>query len=261
MQVALLRFLETGELQRVGAERGQVGVNVRLIAATNRDLAAAVAAGQFRQDLYYRLDVIRLHVPPLRERREDIEPLCSHFLRLFVSQHRTAAITLSPEAMDRLVQHDWPGNIRQLRNVVERLVLKANEPVVGATQLPPEVSAPRNSHLNPGMPATHASPGDANLVTRMLDGGESFWDVVHAPFMSRDLPRKEVRAVVARGLQETRGNYRMLVGLYNMPPSDYKRFLGFLRKFDCGLSFHQFRAAPVRARFAREPEFQQAAGM
>jgi DNA-binding NtrC family response regulator len=262
MQVALLRFLETGELQRVGADRGKVVVNVRLIAATNRDLAVAVAAGQFREDLYYRLDVIRLHVPPLRERREDIAPLCRHFLRLFGTQHRTAPIALTPEAMGRLVAHDWPGNVRQLRNVVERLVLKADSLVIDAQQLPPEVSTPRARTTMPGLPAVDAAGTcDPNLVARMLDGGESFWDVVHAPFMSRDLPRRDVRAVVARGLQETRGNYRMLVSLFNMPPCDYKRFLSFLRKFDCCLSFHSFRTAPVRPRVGEGGEFQQAAGM
>jgi len=262
MQVALLRFLETGELQRVGADRGKVVVNVRLIAATNRDLAAAVATGQFREDLYYRLDVIRLHVPPLRERREDIAPLCRHFLRLFATQHQTAPIALLPEALSRLVAHDWPGNVRQLRNVVERLVLKADSPLIDVQQLPPDVSAHRTATLTPGLPAVNPSGTcDATLVTRMLDGGESFWDVVHAPFMSRDLPRKDVRAVVARGLQETRGNYRMLVTLFNMPPCDYKRFLSFLRKFDCCLPFHSFRTAPIRPQVVERGEFQQAAGM
>src|SRR5215470_4171862 len=125
MQVVLLRFLETGEIQRVGAERSHARVNVRLITATNRDLQAQIASGAFREDLYFRLNVIRLWIPPLRERAEDIPLLIDYYLDNYAQAHRVAAPELSGEALEALQAYRWPGNIRELKNVVERIVLKA----------------------------------------------------------------------------------------------------------------------------------------
>src|SRR5262245_45624412 len=140
MQVVLLRFLESGEIQRVGADRSHARVNVRLVTATNRDLEAQIAAGTFREDLYFRLNVIRLTIPPLRERADDIPLLVNYFLHTYRQVHQTAANEISPEAMDALLAHRWPGNVRELKNVVERIVLKATGPVVGLADLPPEVT-------------------------------------------------------------------------------------------------------------------------
>jgi transcriptional regulator with PAS, ATPase and Fis domain len=112
MQGLLLRFLETGELQKVGADHALASVNVRVIAATNRNLPEMIAQGTFREDLYYRLNVIHLIVPPLRERKDDIPVLAEHFLRHFTRNGMYPAKTLSPEAMGALVEHSWPGNVR-----------------------------------------------------------------------------------------------------------------------------------------------------
>jgi DNA-binding NtrC family response regulator len=265
MQGALLRFLETGELQRVGADRSPIVANVRLIAATNRDLAAEVADGRFRQDLYYRLNVIRLHIPPLRERPEDVPALTNHFLGTCAAQHQVQPLAVSPEAMDLLAAQDWPGNIRQLRNVIERLVVKASGPVIGARELPADIHrAPTSGGTPTAGGAAEAPPGlpsAADMFARMIDGGESFWSVVYDPFMNRDLPRCHVRALVARGLEQTRGNYKILVGLFNMPPGDYKRFVSFLRNFDCRLPFHTFRTVPLRAQITRGQTERQPAAM
>jgi hypothetical protein len=95
----------------------------------------------------------------------------------------------------------------------------------------------------------------------MIDGGESFWSVVYDPFMNRDLPRCHVRALVARGLEQTRGSYKILVGLFNMPPEDYKRFVAFLRNFDCRLPFHAFRTVPLHAQIVPGETKHQAAVM
>jgi transcriptional regulator with GAF, ATPase, and Fis domain len=265
MQAALLRFLETGELQRVGADRSTTVANVRLIAATNRDLAGEVAAGRFRQDLYYRLNVIRLHIAPLRERPEDVPALANHFLSTCAAQHQARPLAVSPDAMEILAAQDWPGNIRQLRNVIERTVLRASGPVIGAGELPADIHRARTVVRTPTgvgpaeSPSGFPSPGD--LFARMIDGGEAFWSVVYDPFMSRDLPRCHVRALVARGLEQTRGNYKILVGLFNMPPGDYKRFVAFLRNFDCRLPFHAFREVPRRAEIARGETERQGAVM
>ncbi len=122
MQVKLLRVLQERELTRVGGE-SVIPVDVRLIVATNRDLAEMVAAGTFREDLYYRLNVVELRTPPLRERREDIPLLADHFLKRFAEKNRKAVDCFSPRAMDLLIRHRWPGNVRELMNTIERAVV------------------------------------------------------------------------------------------------------------------------------------------
>jgi hydrogenase-4 transcriptional activator len=121
VQPKLLRFLQDGEVHRLG-ETSATKVNVRVIAATNADLETMVAEGRFREDLYYRLNIIRLHLPPLRERREEISLLLEHFLRLYSQQSLKQNITISPHTMDLLMVYDWPGNVRQLANEMQRLV-------------------------------------------------------------------------------------------------------------------------------------------
>jgi DNA-binding NtrC family response regulator len=120
LQAKLLRALESGEIRRVGAGKPSM-VDVRVVAATNKDLLTATRAGRFREDLYYRLCVIPLHLPPLRSRRGDVAALAEHFVKVFSPRGQTVRIT--PEALERLTQHGWPGNIRELRNVVHRALL------------------------------------------------------------------------------------------------------------------------------------------
>lgn len=122
MQVRLLRAIQELEVQRVGSNQ-TISVDVRLIAATHRDLAAEVNAGRFRQDLYYRLNVVAIEVPSLRQRREDIPLLAGHFLQRFAERNRKAVKGFTPQAMDLLIHYDWPGNIRELENAVERAVV------------------------------------------------------------------------------------------------------------------------------------------
>ena len=139
MQAALLRFLENGEIQRVGSERGRATVDVRIIAATNRDLSARIAGNQFREDLYYRLNVIRIAIPPLRERAEDVLPLIEYFIRISSETHRVAQPVLDGAALAKLVAYQWPGNVRELKNVIERLVVRANSGTIMASDLPSEI--------------------------------------------------------------------------------------------------------------------------
>jgi two-component system, NtrC family, response regulator HydG len=251
MQVVLLRFLESGEIQRVGADRSHARVNVRLVTATNRDLEAQVAAGTFREDLYFRLNVIRMRIPPLRDRIEDIPLLARYFLHGYRQQHRAPAVEISTEAMDALLTYRWPGNVRELKNVVERIVLKATGPNVGLSDLPAEVrrsvgAVEGSASSQP--PAFAAKSYADELAERMLDHGESFWAVVYPLFISRDLTRADLRRIVQSGLERTNGNYRLLVQSFNMPIDDYKRFLSFLRKHDCHLPFQRFRVVPARLR-------------
>jgi DNA-binding NtrC family response regulator len=122
IQVKLLRVLQEREIRRLGAER-QVAVDFRLIVATNLDLAEEVTAGRFREDLYYRLNVFPLHVPPLRDRAADIPLLIEHFSRRFSKQNSVPARPLAPEALARLTSYDWPGNVRELENLIERATI------------------------------------------------------------------------------------------------------------------------------------------
>ncbi len=139
-QVKLLRVLETHEFMRVGGTEPR-RVDIRVIAATNRNLQEEVEEGRFREDLYYRLNVVKITVPPLRMRRSDIPLLVSHFLREFAKEHGRGEISLSQEALQKLQSYHWPGNVRQLRNVVETLVIFAQSPVIGVNDLPAEFQA------------------------------------------------------------------------------------------------------------------------
>ena len=257
MQVVLLRFLESGEIQRVGADRSHTRVNVRLVTATNRDLEKEIQSGAFREDLYFRLNVIRFAIPPLRERVEDIPLLVKFYSDSFTQTHKVPAMELSSDAMEALLAYRWPGNIRELKNVVERIVLRSAGRAVTAGDLPPEIlrvpaSAVPLSELQ--TPASsdmaEAALGNAGradeLASAMIKQGESFWSAVYPIFMSRDLTRTDLRRIVQIGLETTNGNYRLLVQLFNMAPQDYKRFLSFLRKHDCHLPFQRFRAVPAR---------------
>ncbi len=121
MQALLLRFLETGEIQPVGADRQVSRVDVRVICATHRDLRQRVREGTFREDLFYRLNVVHIHIPPLRERREDVRDLLQHFFAHFSEHHGATVPVPTPEALALLLDYDWPGNVRELRNVLERV--------------------------------------------------------------------------------------------------------------------------------------------
>ncbi|HEY6000102.1 MAG TPA: sigma-54 dependent transcriptional regulator [bacterium] len=134
LQPKLLRFLDTGEYRRVGATRAQ-HVDVRLLAATNRDLRALIAEGRFREDLFYRLNVITVTIPPLRERPEDIPALARHFLATYGRKRQRAPHDLTPEALAALAGYDWPGNVRELENVIERAVILCDGELIGPEDL------------------------------------------------------------------------------------------------------------------------------
>ena len=139
MQPKLLRAIQEREIQRVGGDN-PLTVDVRIIAATNRDLAAEVEAGRFRSDLFYRLNVVSLHLPPLRERVEDIPALAGHFLRAFAEKNAKNIKGFTPGAMDRLLKYAWPGNVRELENAVERAVVLLVGDYVSEHELPPGVA-------------------------------------------------------------------------------------------------------------------------
>jgi two-component system response regulator AtoC len=239
MQGLLLRFLETGELQKVGADGEGRVVNVRVIAATNRNLRDMIAQGTFREDLFYRLNVIHIVVPPLRERREDIPLLAAQFLSRFTQANDSSIAELSPAAMKGLHEYSWPGNVRELENVIERLVVTVSRRTVELEDLPAEIQVHDPVSIRPKRERRRTVADD--LYKRLVEHKESFWTCVYPLFIDRDITRANVREIVRRGLEEARGNYKIVARLFNMEPRDYKRFLNFLRKHDCQIPFRDYR--------------------
>jgi transcriptional regulator with PAS, ATPase and Fis domain len=239
MQALLLRFLETGEIQPVGAHGPVKRVDTRLVAATNRDLLAQVSQGKFREDLYYRINVMHIPVPPLRERAEDVRALLDAFFERFATQYQRRVPVLTDEAWAFLRSFHWPGNVRQLKNVAERLVLRDFPRPIAVADLPREIT--EDALLAATAPSGTAVEAGRSDRFDCLMRGESFWTAVHEPFMSRDLTRDDLRQLVRRGLTQTHGSYRQLTTLFNLPATDYKSLLNFLRKHDCHVPYKPFR--------------------
>jgi nitrogen regulation protein NR(I) len=190
MQVKLLRALQESEFERVGGIK-TIRVDVRLVAATNRDLRKLIAAGTFREDLYYRLNVVPIRLPALRERTTDVPLLVEHFLAKFNERLRKKVDGAEPDAMELLVQYPWPGNIRELENVIERAVLFCDAQKLHASDLPPEVR---------GIPAMANVPlPEADLQAALAgEGGLK----EHVKVVMSRLEKE----LVSRALQQTTGN-------------------------------------------------------
>ena len=240
LQSKLLRVLQERMFERVGDSQS-IKVDVRVIAATNSDLLRMVKAGTFREDLYYRLNVIQVSLPPLRDRRDDIPLLVQHFLRRF-GEHSVPPrpdVTLTQDALRLLMAYPWPGNVRELENVIERLVVTVQRSSVLVEDLPSEVRSHDPVALRPKRERRRTVADD--LYKKLVEGKESFWTAVYPLFMDREITRSNVRDVVRRGLEEARGNYKIVARIFNMEPRDYKRFLNFLRKHDCQIPFKEYR--------------------
>jgi two-component system nitrogen regulation response regulator NtrX len=173
-QAKLLRALESSEFERVGGTR-TLTFDARIIAATNKDLKAEVSSQRFRQDLFYRLNVIPISVPPLRERSEDVPLLVEHYLGYFRGEYGRPRLSLAPQAMELLIHHPWPGNVRELRNVVERLVIMAQGDRVGADEVASVLESvpmlPESAAAPIALDAIDAS-GDDGRLKQLLDGAE-----------------------------------------------------------------------------------------
>lgn len=241
MQGTLLRFLETGEIQRVGSDRRQSVIDVRIIAATNRNLLDRVATNDFRLDLYYRLNVIHLIAPALRERPEDIALLLDRFIEQYSRTYRMDPPQFSSEALQAFRAYDWPGNVRELKNVAERLVITRSGKRIGVADLSFAPSQPAAAFIPQAAPQPVLESRVDAMVSRMMTNGESFWSVVYEPFMARDLTRDDVRGVIRRGLEDSRGSYKVLMRSFNLEERDYKRVLNFLRKHECHVAFQPYR--------------------
>jgi transcriptional regulator with PAS, ATPase and Fis domain len=197
VQLNLLRVLQEREIKPVGSV-ASVKVNVRVLAATNTDLEAAIREGRFRSDLYYRLAVVTVSLPPLRERREDIAPLAFHFMKKFAHAYGKNVTDISPEALRSMLDNPWPGNVRELENVLERAVLLSG----GATLQEADLAlSPTLSRKTTGKPAQTAPP------SRSLKA------------VTRDRLQEEERETILAALQETQGNRKAAASLLGISRS------------------------------------------
>ena len=168
LQTKLLRFLQEREFERVGGTQ-PIHVDVRVIAATNRDLSSAIKAGRFREDLYYRLNVIPISLPPLRERREDIPVLAKYFLRRFAAETKKNFTGIEADAEAKLVAHEWPGNVRELANVIERAAVLGQGPEITLDDLPPRIVYSEAERTSEGLSYREAvDAARADVIRRTL---------------------------------------------------------------------------------------------
>jgi nitrogen regulation protein NR(I) len=197
-QTKILRVLQDGSFERVGGN-STVRVDVRVIAATNKLLEETVAAGRFREDLFYRLNVVRIQMPPLRERRSDISLLINYFLKKFAQLYKQPPKSISREAVAALEAYDWPGNVRELENVIQRALVMAKGPAVSIIDLPPEVMGrPRVPERVTSSPAA-AAVQDLPVLVR------SFFDWARKDPKRKLIPAVE-RELIVEALKETKGN-------------------------------------------------------
>jgi two-component system response regulator AtoC len=219
MQVKLLRVLQESEFERVGGIK-TIKVDVRLVTATNRDLQQEISAGTFRDDLFYRLNVVPIHIHPLRERREDIPLLAEHFLAKFNDRLKKQISAISPEAIERLISYNWPGNIRELENLMERTMLFCEGPAIQVSDLPPEVMAAAPLSVAPAIASAAAAvpgaapafPAGGASVTPPTAMPAAAADEITRPAASslKEAVRAETerveRELIQRALDETGGN-------------------------------------------------------
>jgi transcriptional regulator with GAF, ATPase, and Fis domain len=235
-QAMLLRVLSEGELVPVGDTRVR-SVNVRVIAATNRDLRTLVAQGRFREDLLFRLRYMQLHVPPLRDRGGDWRLMLDHYTRR-LNADTGQTRRFSERALERLSVYAWPGNVRELRAVVETShslcggggVIERDafeDQLEGHATLP--AAAGGVSAFSAASAPAPAQGAAVSLVGRMTGGAGTFWDLVYEPFMDRELNRGEVRAVVEEGLRRSNWSYKRALQVFGVGQDDYLKFMDFLR--------------------------------
>jgi len=233
-QGLLLRFLESGEVNRVGTFGAGTPSDVRVLVSTSARLDARVREGTFRDELRSCLATRQLVAPSLRERKDDIPVLVDYFARVAITGNGQHTVTFTLEAHNALEAYPWPGNVRELRSVVERLVASARSELIGAEDLPVGIR-PRRPGAAKASRARRRTVGE-DLFMRLVQSGESFWSAVYPMFMQREITRTDVRDLVRRGLEAARGNYSTLVRLLNMPASDQRKFVGFLRRYGCELT-------------------------
>ena len=224
-QAMLLRVLGEGEIVSVGATKAKT-LNVRVIAATSRDLVPMVESGAFRPDLYYRLRYLHIAVPAVRVRGNDWELIAKHHLDS-LAEKRGSHKQLSDEAKALMQGYAWPGNVRELRSIVDTGFHLSTSNVIEPQDFAEQLEGVARADQLRRVPLVTSQA--ENALQRMLDEGQSFWNVVHRPYLARALSRADAQVVIQRGLDRTRGSYKRLLPLFNIATADYLKFMDFLR--------------------------------
>jgi transcriptional regulator with PAS, ATPase and Fis domain len=212
-QAKLLRALQERQIRRLGDTFNRP-IDIRVVSATNRDLRTLVQRGDFREDLFYRLSVFAIQVPPLRERLDDVPLLVDAIL--------AGRKQITDLALEKLQSYNFPGNVRELENILESAMYTSTAEIIDECHIT----------LAPGM---DAGPGEDILHV------ENFWESVATPYANRQITRTCVENVIRRGLQQVNGSYMQLIRLFNLPETDYKRFMDFLRRHRCNVDYRQYR--------------------
>lgn len=215
-QAKLLRALQERQIRRLGDTISRP-LDVRVISATNCDLRTLVLKGDFREDLFYRLSVFAIQVPPLRERLDDVPLLVESIL--------SGRKQITDEALAKLQGYDFPGNVRELENIIESAVFTAPEETIDET------------HITLAATAAGSPTEEVEEILHV----ENFWESVARPYADRQITRTCMESVVRRGLQQVNGSYTQLLRLFNLPETDYKRFMDFLRRHRCNVDYRQYR--------------------
>lgn len=231
VQSRLLRVLQDKKVRRLGETRER-SVDVRIVAATNQPLLELTRKGQFREDLYHRLNVYQIRVPPLRERPSDISLLVYHMLQ-GLNRREQQEKGITDNAVSMLSEYKFPGNVRELENILESAYYLGDGDVISAREISKRVNL--EAKKSPDESLVEA------LYADLVAGRVDFWQAVRDSFMDRELSRDQVRQLIARGLRACNGNYRQLVEYFNMPDRDYKKFLGFLTNHRCKVDFRPYR--------------------
>ena len=224
-QAALLRAIGVGEIVRLGESTAR-RVDVRVVAATNRDLRAMVADGAFREDLYYRLAPLRLNVPPLRERGDDWQRIAEAYLAGLCRQAGEDR-RLGASAVRALAGYSWPGNVREVRGLLDTAFCLCLGDTLEAADVEPELRAEAGELDETTL--SLAAGGNGDPYAQMSRGQGSFWSVVRDPYLDRELNRNEVRQIVERGLAEAGGSYKRALRAFGLPEGEYLKFMDFLR--------------------------------
>ncbi|MEJ5166737.1 MAG: sigma 54-interacting transcriptional regulator, partial [Thermoanaerobaculia bacterium] len=210
IQAKLLRFMETGLYKKLG-EDFERKVNSKIICATNRNLEEEVEKGNFRKDLYYRISTYKIDIPPLRERKEDIEDIAKHYLK-------KNGYFITKEALEFLKNYEFLGNVRELQNILSRAILEAKDNSIDLQGL-------ENIFFK-------REKDRVGEYLKKMEKGEDFWNAVKKEFLKKDLNREEVKEIIRRGLSRTqRGSFKELLKVFNLKEEDYHRFMAFLHKY------------------------------
>lgn len=217
LQTLLLRTLMTGEVRRIGDQKS-THVDIRLVSATHKDLLSASPSGHFRADLFYRLSVFRLHIPPLRERQGDISDLATYILWFFAKRNGLPCKRLAGSAVAKLEAHPWHGNVRELENVLKRASVMANGETIEASDL-------QFDHAErPALDRTE------QIIFEVRARGRTFWDAVYLPFKRRELTRADVSLILEKAFESSGGQLSLLASYFNLSGDDYGRFVAFLHR-------------------------------